>query len=167
MLKIKKILSLAIFVIISLSLFTLSVYGVNKDTAKSGKSEEGFSESRVLVVIDRDESLKFNDYSIRDFSEVDCIKITDLTADMKSKTESAVKEGNSGDISFNRILCLELREHGKDKVLDAIEKLRDNEHVVSAAPDYTMKVCMTPNDAYYGQQWGCEKIGLPEAWVSA
>ncbi|MBI2830572.1 MAG: peptidase S8 [Chloroflexi bacterium] len=46
----------------------------------------------------------------------------------------------------------EAREHGKEA------------NVLFAEPDYVVSVVLTPNDRYFGSQWGMTKIQGPEAW---
>jgi len=49
-------------------------------------------------------------------------------------------------------------------VEEAIAKLESLEEVIYAEPDYIVKAVEEPNDPYYPEQWGLEKIRAPEAW---
>ena len=68
--------------------------------------------------------------------------------------------------TYNRILCIELEETGKDKVLQMIAELDKNPNILYASPDYAVYADSTvPDDTYYSsEQWAPENIGLPEAW---
>lgn len=54
----------------------------------------------------------------------------------------------------------------KDRdVLKIIKELKEDPDVIMAEPNYTVKASSTtPNDTYFGQQWGAAKINLPQAW---
>ena len=49
-------------------------------------------------------------------------------------------------------------------VEEAVAKLRKDPNVEFAYPNYIRKVCGTPNDPQYSQQWALPKIGAPAAW---
>ncbi len=128
-----------------------------------------FSDSNVLVVIDRQTSLQFKSYDTSDFSEVDCIGVSNLTIESERAIQSSIEKGEGEEdldkITFNTILCLKLRTPGKENVLDAISKLQKKDYVISAEPDFIISSYSTvPNDSYYNQQWGNSKISLPAAW---
>jgi aryl-phospho-beta-D-glucosidase BglC (GH1 family) len=66
---------------------------------------------------------------------------------------------------YHQILCLTLKENGKDKVLEAIKALEARLDVLCAEPSYKVSMEAVPSDPYYSsQQWGPQKINLPEAW---
>ena len=63
------------------------------------------------------------------------------------------------------ILLLELSDKSEQGVLSAIEQLQGNEAVLWAEPDYIRELCDTiPNDEFYGEQWGMNRINAPKAW---
>ena len=49
-------------------------------------------------------------------------------------------------------------------VEDAIATLKDKSEVLYAYPNYIRKAATTPNDQYFGNQWGLTKISAPTAW---
>ena len=49
-------------------------------------------------------------------------------------------------------------------VRDAIERLERSDDVLYAEPNLTRSAAATPNDPYFGSQWGLSKIGMPAAW---
>lgn len=58
-----------------------------------------------------------------------------------------------------------LADDTRDGVIDAIDKLCENETILSASPNYYSEPCSTtPNDTYYSDQWALPKISAPEAW---
>src|SRR5690606_38056462 len=67
---------------------------------------------------------------------------------------------------FRTILCLELRETGKENVLRAIKQLEKREDVLLANPDYFVEFFANPipTPTYYNFQWPVQKISLPNAW---
>ena len=66
---------------------------------------------------------------------------------------------------YHQILCLTLKETGKNKVLEAVKALEARPDVLSAEPDYLVAVEENPDDSYYSlEQWGPQKINLTDAW---
>jgi thermitase len=49
-------------------------------------------------------------------------------------------------------------------VPQALAAYRANPTVEYAEPDYLVRAIFTPNDPYFGQQWGMTKISAPAAW---
>ena len=163
-----KRVSLYFFAIFVFSLSIVSQFKAMPSTENpeinSVETESEFSDRRVIVVLDRESSLDFKTYCVDDFPEVDCVGITNLTPETEKIAEESVKKGNT-DVSYNKILCLELKYPGKDNVIDAIAKLNEKEYVLCAEPDYVITLCDTiPDDIHYDEQWGHEKINLPSAW---
>ncbi len=52
----------------------------------------------------------------------------------------------------------------ENKVKEKVKGYRGEVTVKFAEPDYIAKVILTPNDLYFGKQWGMVKIQAPEAW---
>lgn len=50
------------------------------------------------------------------------------------------------------------------EVEDALAWFRESGLVEYAEPDYADRVCVSPNDPGYSQQWGPSKIQAPQAW---
>jgi len=143
-----------------------------------------FAEDRVIVVLNQETSLKFDTYDYTDFSEIGCVKVTDLTADMgtivKQKIEqtrtaekAAAYEKTASDFnkelnvnSYKQILCLELSEPGKENVYETIKTLSQRPDVYCVNPDYRVHVesVASTNDYYYDEQWGLETCNFPAAW---
>ncbi len=142
--------------------------------------EEYFADDRVLVVLNNKASLNFKTYSASDFKEVKCSAVNDLTSGKKKQVETKVSnfknsvstmsaEGRATALeeinTYNQIICLELADEGKENVLAAIKALQSRDDVMYAGPDYAMSICaVTPNDAYYSQQWAPSIIDLDDAW---
>jgi thermitase len=64
-----------------------------------------------------------------------------------------------------------LRTGGELWVLDSeadlqaeLEALWQDPEVVLAEPNVRAKLCLTPNDPFFGSQWWASKVGLPAAW---
>lgn len=81
----------------------------------------------LLVVINHDESVKWRDYSHRDFKEVYCLSVEDLTSSYKNKKV---------DDDFVRILRLKLPNKKSVKLKEAINIISDRSDVTSAEPNY-------------------------------
>lgn len=79
---------------------------------------------------------------------------------INSKATSLVNEAN-----FRQILCLDLTERSKANVLEVIAELEKVPGILYAGPNYIMELDSTiPNDAYYDDLWGLEKINAPGTW---
>ncbi len=52
----------------------------------------------------------------------------------------------------------------ENKVQDKVKAYKGEAAVEFAEPDYIAEAVLTPNDPYFGQQWGMDKIQAPDAW---
>ena len=160
----------------------------NLGTDKNIKSVEAvkteFAEDRVIVVLNKEASLKFDTYDHKDFSDVGCTKVTDLSADMGKlvkekieKTQTAEKaaayEKTASNFnreldvnSYKQILCLELSAPGKENVYKTIKILSQRSDVYSVSPDYYVyaETVTATSDPYYDDQWGLTACNFPSAW---
>lgn len=59
---------------------------------------------------------------------------------------------------------LSATQRRKLDTLEAIKRLRREDGVVYAEPNYILKPAMTPDDTYYRYQWHYPLINLPQAW---
>ena len=191
-----RFISVFIMIAIVSSLFAISINAqdvvvINTEVEEkiyvNVNEEEDFSDSTVLVVMSHDASMNLKEYSADDFSEADAKGIIDLAAATREKatvqleklnyafkTRTAIDTENFNTFQdYNHVICLELEETGKDKVIEAIEKLQKRDDVIYAGPDYPIYPCsgsedidvLTPNDATYNDQKDYfELIQLPEAW---
>jgi len=72
------------------------------------------------------------------------------------------KINNESDIGY--VLLVYLKDKDKLAVINTVEKLMANPHVVYAEPDYFYDMYIIPNDPYFKYLWGVEKIKSPLAW---
>lgn len=145
--------------------------------------DDDFAEDRILVVLSNDASLSTLSYNETHFSEFSCTDVTNLTefstnlvraqlakVDIAEQYQlsDAVTFGDFYQVdtdSFHQVLCLTLKDPGKDQVLSAIDDLMQREDVIYAGPDFVVSCCSTsPQGAYCDEQWAIETIQLPEAW---
>ncbi len=141
---IKRMILIPIAVLFSLLIcgYSSSMAPDQNDTGPNDNDiEVGFSCSRVLIVIDKETSLQFIDYTANDFPDVDCVKVTDLTVDLGKVIKERIEQGADPDsISYNTILSLELKDTGKENIIEAISKLQQLDFVLSAEPDFVNSV---------------------------
>ena len=138
------------------------------------------------MVLNRQETLRFKKWDIDDFPEIDIISVENLTATSENVVNADLTRRKYGETyqtknvkhvskskinaeEFKTILCLTLKNSGKENVLNAIERLRHRTDIITAEPDYAFTFTSTPNDTYFveGKQWGLngEKgINAPQAW---
>ena len=124
--------------------------------------DEDFADDSVIVVFKKSISDYSRIFTTKDFSEVKCKSIDDLTrfkrehiAEKKAEKiaslektrglsagkieisdEQIIKENNIDVDNFQNMICLKLEEKGKDKVLEAIKILEKREDIIYAGPNY-------------------------------
>lgn len=100
--------------------------------------DDDFSNEKIIIVLTKEETNKFREYSIADFAEIDCVSIIDLTGSIYDAVKYNNTKNTLIDIdNFNRILCLELEDKTKENVLESIKKLEHRNDILSAEPDVT------------------------------
>lgn len=142
----------------------------------------------MLVVLSRQETLCFKNWTVKDFSEVNFISVVNLTHStteildvhlnkpkyIKTRQLSETKSLAETEINaneFRTVLMLILQAPSKQNVLDAIKRLEQRKDIISAEPDYILQPHTTkPNDTLYekGSQWGLNGmngINAPQAWA--
>ena len=62
------------------------------------------------------------------------------------------------------IVMIHLRTNNPQAVVRAIEELNQNPCIVFAEPDFYLQPHVIPNDPYFNDLWGLQKIGCPSAW---
>ena len=154
------------------------VEAVEERIACDATLEDNFADNKVIVILNNETSLAFNTYDVNDFSEIECLKVDDLTMYTKEKvynqvmgvvdedSSSACALGAIDETKYNQILCLTLKCSSKVGVLEAIDRLESRKDIIYVGPSYTASLQSTyPNDHYYEEdQWGMEKIEMPKAW---
>lgn len=148
----------------SLSIFAICSAIDNTADDNIGISEDAiFAEDRVIVVLDNETSLKFNEYNASDFSSIGCKQVNDLTNCVGNSVEASInniaqhvvygedlQEYKVVDFDrYNQILCLELETPGRANVISAISKLQIMDGVLAACPDYKIEATKTANDPEY------------------
>ncbi len=157
--------------------------------------EDEFADNRVMVVLDNETSLTVDQFENSMFAGIRCNNVKSLTTAKEAKVQEKISNiaaelnavavaRNAAEIvttenvmkiaatdeelsKYNQVLCIELEETGKEKVLETISELEKQENVLYVGPDYVLTVdSTTPNDPGYtnGSQWAIDKIKLPEAW---
>lgn len=160
--------------------------------------DDEFTDDKVAVVIKNEHSLKFKKYKTSDFASVGCIAVRDLST--AAAEDIREHEGHTCEVvakqakDYHQILCLELKDRGKENVLAAIKELEKRDDILSAEPNYILssfesemtennkqetdtnraivnppvftvpKPTTIPNDTGRSQQWAIDKINLPQAW---
>ena len=193
---IKRIMSFILVMIFLACTFNVGIFkSFSKETDALGEEkiisnatiDGDYAEDRILVVFNNESSLQFKTYDSKDFKNVDCKKVVDLSVSESKTVKQSVQRMSSvadrnlsptdkiydtSKISnYNQIICLYLNETGKEKVIDAIKTIQQRSDVLYVGPDYKFYDCSlnslpTPNDpAYAAMQFEVyNKISLPQAW---
>ena len=122
---------------------------------------DSFADDRVIIVFKNEVSLLFDNYTVEDFPEVNCREVKNISNKTYNKAKSAAEAkrtenasqsnfviDNSIDLGkYNSIVCLTLEETGKDKVLDAINKLRQRNDILYVGPDMELSIDSLNSDS--------------------
>ena len=143
--------------------------GEQKVYSEIGEDAE-FSDKTILVTLTNKVSLSAKRYTVKDFAEISCVEVVDMTDGIWDTVRShrhTVKCNPETEIkseTFNRILKITISDEGRDNVIAAIRKLEKRNDVKIAEPDYISTLADIPDDTYYAEQWGNAMINLPNAW---
>ena len=112
-----------------------------------------FAHDRVIVVLNKESSFSKKDYTKKDFLDINCTGVSDLTwyVSNEIKKRTIINNPLVNLDNYNRVLCLQLGVNSSDYVLKAIDSLLKRSDVQSAFPDYIVKL-----DDY------CAETSLPE-----
>ncbi|MCM1131138.1 MAG: S8 family serine peptidase [Roseburia sp.] len=178
----KKIFIVVILFILVFS-FTnrfIKVYA-NTDSQNEAKKicnatvEDNFTDDTILVTLTKSASLKFSDYSIKDFPNLDLVSVTELTKEISENVKNKIDNvtaisdtlhyENSEIEKFRSTLVLKLSYPSKPTVIDYIHILEKREDVYSAEPNYIGEFTSTySNDPFINGQWAMDDLELPETW---
>ena len=153
--------------------------------------DDDFVDNRVMVVLNHEASLKFRSYSAKDFPEVACKSVRDLSTAAAEKVQAKLRgerlaepdvnaafmNRNIKTETFKTILCLELETPGEENVLNAVKALEKREDVYYVGPDYIIPMdipqALSASDASRGPVtpnipsdigWHTNAIELNYAW---
>ena len=123
---------------------------VEEKTYYNGTIEDNLSDDKIIIVLSKEETNKYKDYTISDFPEIDCQSVIDLTSNYNELLKNSNNNYNDQTLinyeKFNRILCLELNQKSKENVLLGIKELEKREEILSAEPSFFIEMMATPND---------------------
>ena len=142
--------------------FSLTLLGIDSSLEISADEkvyshvsiDDQFTDDGIFVVLSNKASLNFNQFHSKDFSEIDCVAVTEYSSasgkkihaqvEALSEAKASGKELCSVDIkkiqTFNQVLYLKLANPGKKNVLDAIDKLMLREDVIYAGPNFIYSI---------------------------
>mgnify|MGYP000159876739 CR=1 FL=1 len=118
-------------------------------------SEETVSLDSVIVTLTKEESQKFLNYTIHDFTEVGCLNIEDLTEFTLDDVKNSINDSNFCENemidyeNFRRILKLELEDKSINGVANAIRVLMNKDNILEVSPNYKLNLTAIPNDEHY------------------
>lgn len=174
----KKILT--IIIIFGLTLLTLNVTKVFAKVLENceivveeklyynGTIDDNFSDNKIIIVLSKEETNKYKDYTVEDFPEINCKSVIDLTASSSEIFKNKDSKNNEKILinreKFNRILCLELNEKSKEEVLLGIKKLEKRKEILSAEPNLIFQLSNVPNDSRISEQWGLGNANAYNSW---
>lgn len=138
--------------------------------------EDNFTEKEICVIIHPDWYDEV--YTAADFAAINCV---------------SVKSSGDGKVNGRlvQLMLLTIADVGKQKVLDAIQQLETREDIYAAHPNYLLQIdedcehapadesetlqslsvtetasaAYIPDDPKYADQWGLQRMSLPQAWT--
>lgn len=141
---------------------------VEEKSYYNGTINDDFSDDKIIIVLSKEETNKYKDYTTEDFPEINCKSVIDLTASSSEILKNKDSKNNEKILinreKFNRILCLELNEKSKEEVLLGIKKLERREEILSAEPNFTFQLTSVPNDEKISEQWGLVNANAYNSW---
>ena len=143
--------------------------------------EDDFLDDSIVVVLDKEETFKFIEYSPKNFSGIECIDVRDLMEFTKERVEQQLKAQESNNWkelesciennmlidlnNYRRILKITLKEKSKEAVIKAIDMLMEMPGIKTAEPNYIQKLCADhPNAENLRYQWALDNINVNKAW---
>ena len=186
----KRVISIMLCASLLISVFAAGIIIPASATAKTIESEkvycnatinDDFAPDGLLVVLNNETSLKFKTYSPSDFCEFKAKDVSHITTFSESRAQKVIKSVEAAvasrsafvtvdaiDLStYKQVLCIELEDTGKDKVLDAIKELEKRDDVLYVGPDYYLEPCSDTStqtyEAYFEDQWAYDTIKLGDA----
>ena len=121
-----------------------TVLGVKEEKVYCNATlDDEFEEYSVMVVMTNIASLQFKTYTPEDFPEIQCADVNDLSTASASRVQAKLNGEYIKDVNiyeYNQILCLRLKNPGKQNVLDAIKELEKREDIKSASPNYILSI---------------------------
>ena len=123
--------------------------------------DDEFCGSSVIVILDKNIGGINRTHSRSFFEGIDIVEMRDLTV-----ITGDVRSLRINEETFRQILLLRLPIDDKQNVLDVIERLRFVAGVEYAEPRYFLRIgSVIPNDPFFDELWGMEKIQMPQAWA--
>jgi subtilisin family serine protease len=144
-----------------------------------------FADDIVLVIMNRQETMRFREYSTNDFAGMGVSEVKELTRSssialreqlegrgssslgQRDRDEQRAMEINADE--FRTILSLYLQEPSKQRVLDVIRVLEHRDDILYAGPNFMHEFAGVPNPrpTHYSHQWalhGTHGIQAEQAW---
>ena len=121
---------------------------------------DAFATDSIVVVLDKSKSVINREHKKSEFSGVNIDHIEDQT----TITGNVADKKYLNREGFHQILNITLTEKSKENVLKTIKILQSDPNIKYVGPNYIIRIAATPNDPFYGNQWGLPKISAPDAW---
>ena len=91
----------------------------------------------------------------------------DVIVQLKAGASSSAVLGSANAQLEDKLASRQLLIDPAGSSSAAAAKLEDRNDVLWAEPDYTLRASATPNDPYWGQLWGIQRIGASSFWPAA
>ena len=143
--------------------------------------EDSFVDNTVIIVLDKEETFKFKEYTEKDFQEVGCIAVMNLMENTEKIVKMQLKAKETKNwkeldpylennmlvdlSSYHGMWKLTLFEKSKENVIKSIDVLMKKQGIKTAEPDYIHTLSAThPNANNLREQWALNNINAESAW---
>ena len=139
----------------------VGVYAYNGFKESVDELEQDFKNDSVIVVLDENVSAVNKEHSKEFFGDIEIESIVDLT---KKDVNNKIRTNK-----FRQILQIFLKNGTREKVLKAVQIIKQLDGIVAVEPNYIFTSSKDPNDTYYvsGKMWGLNGtngINMSSAW---
>jgi len=117
---------------------------------------DNFEAEKIIVALN--EKFDFSD------SPNSSIFYSDILTGIDYEKAEVICHSKKNKSNIGNIILIHLKNKEKSAVIDSIDKLSVNSAVTYAEPNYLYSIHRHPNDPYYGDLWGLEKIKTPLSW---
>lgn len=134
----------------------------DRDTFHSYLTYDYASDDTIVVILTKEETRKFLDYTPKDFADVGAIDVYIPYADTDEYVRRKIngipvdEELNIDFEDYKRLLKITLDKKSKKNVIKAIKTLSARDGIESASPVYSPLLSISSHDDYYDKQWGLD-----------
>ncbi len=143
--------------------------------------DDNFVEDSIMIVLNKEETFKFKEYSPVDFPDIGCVNVVNIMQNTEKLVKAQVNARNVNDWklleyyrennmlidqdNFRKVLRISLKEKSKENIVKSIGILMKMPEIITAEPDYIQYACADNNEGMiFNNQWALENVNIEGAW---